>query len=241
MIQNFVSDTEKFTLDNVSSDTLGIYCDYLPPIPMAEQLYTTFNTGADEMGTTPDEVYSDIRYQIRFYTFLPDNFNDTDIKAFCTGKSILMLSHCPNYYFKIRRMSLAVADSTGYGKRIDYVLTLTLAPFRYSTDNDWLDIDLTLPQATIYNIHSRYSKPTMEITATGAITITCQNVEFQVGGIGLAQTITVDSARKLTYSGNTIFVCKTNGEYPLLNVGTNILTFTGDITSVKLKGNWRDY
>ena len=34
---NFVSDTEKFTLDGVSSDTLGLFCDYLQPMNMAEQ------------------------------------------------------------------------------------------------------------------------------------------------------------------------------------------------------------
>ena len=33
MIENFVSETEKFTLDGVSSDTLGLYCDFLPPMP----------------------------------------------------------------------------------------------------------------------------------------------------------------------------------------------------------------
>ena len=241
MIQNFVNDTEKFTLDGVSSDTLGLFCDYLPPVPMAEQLYTTYNTGADEMGTTPDDVFNDIRYQIRFYTFLPDNYNDTDIKAFCQGKSILTLSRCPEYFFKIRRMSLAVVDSIGYGKRIDYVLTLTLAPFRYSTDNDWLDLSETISHSTIYNMHSRYSKPTLQITGSGAITLTCQDVEFKITGLDTDQTVIVDSTRQITYSGNQLWTYKTDGIYPLLNVGTNILEITGTVSDVLIKGNWRDY
>lgn len=241
MIQNFVSDTEKFTLDGVSSDTLGLYCDFLPPIPMAEQLYTTFNTGADEMGTTSDDVFQDVRYQIRFYTFMPDNFNDIDIKAFCTGKQILMLSHCPDYYFKIRRMSLAVTDSSGYGKRIDYVLTLTLAPFRYSIDNDWMELDTSLTQNTIYNLHTRYSKPTFDVTATGNIKITCQDVDFMVTGLTASQQITIDSSRQIVYSGNNLITASFSGEYPLFNVGTNIITLSGDIDEIKVKGNWRDY
>lgn len=241
MIQNFVSDTEKFTLDGVSSDTLGLYCDYLPPVPMAEQLYTTFNVGADEMGTTPDDVFNDIRYQIRFYTFMPDNFNDVEIKAFCQGKSILTLSRCPDYYFKIRRMSLSVGDSIGYGKRIDYVLTLTLAPFRYVTDNEWIDITATKAQSTIYNLHSRYSKPTIQITGTGAIEVLCQDVSFQVTGLDTNQTVVIDSTRQITYSGSNLWTYKTEGSYPLLNVGTNILSFIGTISEVLIKMNWRDF
>ena len=71
MVNNFVSDTEKFSLDGVSSDTLGLFVDFLPPVPLADQRYTDFNTGADEQGTTPDDVFNNIQYQIRFYTFLP--------------------------------------------------------------------------------------------------------------------------------------------------------------------------
>ena len=69
MSLNFTSDTEKFTLDGVSSDTLGLFVDYLAPMPMAEQKYTDFNVGEDEQKTTPDDVFNNITYQIRFYTF----------------------------------------------------------------------------------------------------------------------------------------------------------------------------
>ena len=34
---------------------------------------------------------------------------------------------------------------------------------------------------------------------------------------------------------------KTSGKYPLLNVGGNTISWTGNITSIKYKGNWRDY
>lgn len=240
MIQGFVSDTEKFTLDGTSSDTLGIYCDFLPPVPAAEQLYTTFNTGADEMGTTPDDVFNDIPYQIRFYTFLADDYNDIAIKAFCTGKSILTLSRCPEYYFKIRRMRLTATDSIGYGKRIDYVLTLTLAPFRYAVDNDWNDV-VVLSSTTVYNLHTRYSKPTIQLTGSGAVSILCQGSEFQINGLENNQTVVVDSMRKITYSGNTLLTGKTEGEYPLFNAGTNALQFSQAVTAAKYKGNWRDY
>ena len=241
MINNFVSDTEKFTLDGTSSDTLGLYCDFLPPIPPAEQLYTTFNTGADEMGTTEDDVFNDITYQIRFYTFLADNYNDTAIKAFCTGKKILTLSRCPDYYFKIRRMRLTATDSTGYGKRIDYVLTLTLAPFRYVEDNEWIDVEINLAQTTIYNLHTVFSKPIIEITGTGAVAIICQGQQFLINGLEDNQTVIIDSERKITYSGTEMLTGKTEGDYPMFNVGENILQFSTPITEARYKCNWRDF
>jgi phage-related protein len=33
----------------------------------------------------------------------------------------------------------------------------------------------------------------------------------------------------------------TDGEYPLLGVGSNTISTTGTISSIKYKGNWRDY
>ena len=238
VIVDFVSDTEKFTLDGVSSDTLGLYVDYLPPMPMAEQSYTTVNTGADELLTTPDDVYSDVRYVIRFYTFLPDDYNDTAIKNFCANKSVLTLSRFPDYYFKIRKISLQAADGSGYGKRTDYTLTLTLAPFRYATDNTWITMAAA---GNITNLHTRYCKPEFAITGTGDITLTVQGNTFSVNGLTSSQQVIIDSARHITYSGNTLLTGQTNGQYPLLNVGVNTVSWTGTISQVLYRANWRDY
>ena len=238
MVNNFVSDTEKFSLDGVSSDTLGLFVDFLAPVPLAEQRYTDFNTGADEQGTTPDDVFNNIQYQIRFYTFLPDDYNDTAIKAFCYGKSVLTLSRFPDYYFKIKKTSLQAADGSGYGKRIDYILTLTLAPFRYTVDNE----QITLASGdSIVNEHTRYSKPEFEITGTGDITLTVNGAEFSVKGLETNQTIIIDSSRHVTYSGDTLLIGKTEGKYPLLDVGSNTVSWTGTVSSIKYRGNWRDY
>ena len=238
MVNNFVSDTEKFSLDGVSSDTLGLFVDFLAPVPLAEQRYTDFNTGADEQGTTPDDVFNNIQYQIRFYTFLPDDYNDTAIKAFCYGKSVLTLSRFPDYYFKIKKTSLQAADGSGYGKRIDYILTLTLAPFRYTVDNE----QITLASGdSIVNEHTRYSKPEFEITGTGDIALTVNGAEFTVKGLETNQTIIIDSSRHITYSGDTLLIGKTEGKYPLLDVGSNTVSWTGTVSSIKYRGNWRDY
>ena len=237
VITDFTSDTEKFTLDGVSSDTLGLYCDYLPPMPMAEQKYSDYNLGEDEPLTIPDETFSNIVYVIRFYTFLPDNYNDSAIKSFCFGKSTLTLSRFPDYFFKIRKISLQASDGTGYGKRVDYTLTLTLAPFRYLVSND----EVTLTEAgSVMNGHTRYSKPTFRITGTGDIKLTVNGSDFEVKGLTSGQTVTIDSQRHITYSGNTLLTGKTDGKYPLFNIGSNSVSWTGTVTAVKYRPNWRD-
>ena len=238
IIENFVSDTEKFTLDGVSSDSLGLFCDYLPPMPMAQQKYSEYNIGEDETLVTPDEVFNNISYSIRFYTFLAEDYNDAAIKAFCAGKSTLTLSRFPGYYFKIRKISLQASDGLGYGKRIDYVLTLTLAPFRYLVENPQITLEA---DEDIINEHSRYSKPEFEITGTDDISLVVNGSEFTVEGLTLSQTIIIDSVRHITYSGSTLLTGQTSGKYPLLNVGGNTISWTGNISSVKYKGNWRDY
>ena len=238
MIQNFTSDTEKFTLDGVSSDTLGLFVDFLPPVSLAEQKFTDSNVGEDEQKTTPDDVFNNVTYQIRFYTFLNEDYNDTALKAFCFGKKELTLSRFPDYYFKIRKVSLQAADGSGYGKRIDYTLTLTLAPFRYVVDNNWISL---VSGDDIYNDYTRYSKPLIEIKGTGNIKVTVNGSEFTVNGLNSNQTVYIDSQRHITYSGSTLLTGKTDGKYPLFNVGRNSISWTGTVATVRYKGNWRDY
>ena len=239
MINNFVSDTDYFTLDGVSSNSLGLFCDYLPPIPMAEQRYTDSNIGEDEQFTTPDDVYNNITYRINFYTFKNENYNDFAIKAFCANnKNRLTLSRFPDIYFKIRKISLQAEDTLKYAERIDYTLVLTLAPFRYATENNWISLS---SGDTILSEHSRYSKPLFEITGTGDITLTVNSSAFTVKGLTTNQIITIDSSRRITYSGNTLLTGQTDGKYPLLGKGINSVSWTGTVTSIKYKGNWRDY
>jgi phage-related protein len=149
-----------------------------------------------------------------------------------------MLSRFPDYYFKIKKTSLQAADGSGYGKRIDYSLALTIAPFRYTVDNE----QITLASGdSIVNSHTRYSKPEFEITGTGDITLTVNGAEFTVKGLETNQTIIIDSSRHITYSGDTLLIGKTEGKYPLLDVGSNTVSWTGTVSSIKYKGNWRDY
>lgn len=238
MIDNFTSDTEKFTLDGVSSDTLGLFVEYLSPAFLAEQKYTDSNVGEDEQKTTSDDVFNNVVYQIQFYTFLNEDYNDTAIKAFCFGKSTLTLSRFPGYHFKIRKISLQAIDGTGHGKRIDYTLTLTVAPFRYVDDNEWISL---VAGDDIYNDHTRYSKPLFEIKGTGNITLTVNGSTFTINGLNSNQTVYIDSQRHITYSGSTLITGKTDGKYPLLNIGRNSVSWTGTVATVRFKGNWRDY
>lgn len=238
VITDFVNDSDKFALDGVSSDTLGLFVDYLPPVPMPEQKYNDYNIGEDEQITIPDDVFNNIVYRIRFYTFKPDNFDDSAIKAYCFGKTSLMISRVPNYYYKIRKMSLQVTDSLGYAMRTDYVLTLTLAPFKYLVDND----EVTLAGAgDVVNEHTRYSKPVFKITGTGDIKLTVNGDEFEVKGLTSGQTVVIDSQRHITYSGSTLLTGQTEGKYPLFGVGSNSVSWTGTVTAVKYTPNWRDW
>lgn len=236
MVENFVSD-EKFYLDGVSSDELNLFVAYLPPMPMAEQRYTEYKTGADEGYTTPDDVYNDITYTIKFYTFLNDDYNDTAIKDFCANKKLLSLSRFPGFNFKIRKIKLNASDG-GYGKRIDYILQLTIAPFRYMTDNPLVQAE---NGAYIHNPGTRYSKPIFEIIGTGDIELFVNGASFTVKGLAENQSIIIDSSRYITYSGNTLLTGVTDGKYPMFNIHDNIISWTGDVASVKYRGNWRCY
>ena len=90
------------------------------------------------------------------------------------------------------------------------------------------------------NGHTRYGKPIFRITGTGDIKLTVNGSDFEVKGLTSGQTVTIDSQRHITYSGNTLLTGKTDGKYPLFNIGSNSVSWTGTVTAVKYRPNWRD-
>lgn len=232
---NYTSDYS-ISIDGVSSDTLGVWVSTLVPVPPAKQHYTTGFTGSDEPFSLPDDVYDPIKYTVTFFKFFPASLDDSAIRKYLSKGTLLQLSTLPALFFKILTIDYTISQ-TADNQRIEYNVTFTLKPFRYILDNDWITVT---SGATIANNGTRYSKPLFWLAnASGEVKLTVSGKEHKFKD--LSGDIFIDSERHIIYdSNNQIVTGKDDGIYPLLAVGDNEISFTGTVTSVKVKLNRRE-
>ncbi|MDE6035893.1 MAG: hypothetical protein K2G36_08305 [Ruminococcus sp.] len=226
-----------FKINGISSYTVEIYVDTPSVPPMAQQYYTTYQTNFDENSTYSDNIFDDITYSITFYTFYKD-FDNTDIYSFLADAQTLEISRLPRYYYKIRQLSLDNPENVFRGEKIRYKLNFRLAPFRYFTENPAISV---LNGSVISNNGTRYSKPTLRIVGTGDISVNVNDLTFEVKGLSENQEIIIDSSKFITYSGNELFHNRTTGKYPLLAVGENVISWSGNVKNVEISKNERCY
>ena len=234
---DYTVNTDFFTLDGVSSNTKGIWCDTPPVPPMAKQRYTAYQTGADEDRTTPDESYEDVKYKLTFYT-IEDGYDTRDIYSYIQSAKQLQISRLEGLYFKVRQVDLSSVETAYRGNRIKYTATFTLAPFKYAVDNE----ESTITDGDIVvNNGSRYSKPIIELTGSGDITLGLNGDNFTITLPSDGETVTIDSDRYITYdkSSHEVKHNVVGGLYPMLAVGNNAFTVSGSVSSVKKKKNER--
>ena len=237
---NYTSDYY-FTIDGTSSNTYGLFVETLDPVPHAQQRYSTGITSKPY--GIPNGVYNEIPYNITFHKFYPTDLDDKEIRTFLSKGSILQLSILPTIYFSILTMSTQISQ-TADNKRIDYVLSLTLEPYRYGVNNPWINLT---SGATVKNNGTITALPVIELTdPDGDIKITVNNVEYEIKGLEASGTETpnkvyIDRERFILYDqNNKLLIGKDNGKLPELAVGDNVITWDGTITAVRIKVNWRE-
>lgn len=226
-----------FKINGISSYTVEIYVDTPSVPPMAQQRYSTYQVGADEDSTYPDNIFDDIIYSLTFYTFRKD-FDNTDIYSFLANAQTLEISRLPRYYYKIRQLSLDNPENVFRGEKIRYKLNFRLAPFRYFAENPAISLH---NNSIVCNNGTRYSKPIFRIVGTGDIFVNVNNQIFEVKGLAENQEIIVDSSKFITYSDGELFYNRTVGQYPFLAVGENLISWGGNVKNVEISKNERCY
>ncbi len=82
-----------------------------------------------------------------------------------------------------------------------------------------------------------YSEPVITVYGTGDITLMVGTIIVELEGI--SGSITLDSELQEAYSGTTGMNSAMSGEFPILKPGMNAISWTGNVTKVEVKPNWR--
>ncbi len=116
-----------------------------------------------------------------------------------------------------------------------FTVNFRCQPFFYLSDVE--DIIVSESGAFINNPGSVFSEPVLSVVLTGDAEITVGNSCFAI--TGLTGTVTVDTPLMETYKTYSSHNSHMSGDYPTLQVGQNIIAWSGGVAQIIIKPNWR--
>lgn len=224
-------------INGVSSDTVNIWVDTPPAPPMPKRRVTISQTGIEEDAAVKENSYENSTLNVVCYSFYPEDFDNSDIYSYILGARTIELSRQQGWYYKVRNVTCNNPAVSADGARLKYTFAFQVAPFRYKLDNE--PEVMTGNVIDITNECNFFSRPRIELTATGDITFDCNGDYFYLYGCPEDSEVIIDSERLVTLINNEIVNASTNGKYPLLNVGANRIAVSGTCSNVTIYKNER--
>ena len=99
------------------------------------------------------------------------------------------------------------------------------------------DIEVTSSGTTLTNPGTLPAFPLMEITGSGAVSITIDGKQLIIPDLTTGWV--ADCGNKWILGNNTPQFNAWTGEFPAIPTGTSTITFTGSITKIKITPRWR--
>lgn len=181
-----------------------------------------------------EESYDDAVMPIECFV-RSDNLAEAarDIKGWLNGEGNLSFSEDPEVFYKAKVVNYFDISYLirNYG---EFVVLIDLEPFSYKLGVQ----DLMLVEGgVIYNPGTIESQPLITIYGNGNITIAINGNSINLNGI--SGSITIDSVLQDAYSGSSNLNNQMSGDFPEFKVGANTISWSGAVSYVVIKPNWR--
>lgn len=161
--------------------------------------------------------------------------NDPDkIVRWLRGKGPVIFGNRPDRFYNAEIVNPIPINQIIENQLYNFLVQFKCQPFGYLLDGQDFR---TITNGTILN-HNKadyISLPIITIYGTGSCIVTINNRNFTITEIGTSITIDSSIQKLLCWKENKI-----NGPYPYLDIGENLITWTGTgVTKVEIKPNWR--
>lgn len=215
-----------------SNDIKGLIVTALPPITkprMRTQVLTL--DGRDGSIITPLGFEA---YKKKIKIGLTKGYDIDNLIAWLTGASTLILSTEPDKYYNAQ-----IIESIDFEKLLKYKtaeITLEVQPFKFSTTERQKTFNTTgLQQIKVVNSGNYTAKPTMTIHGSGTINFYVNGEQQFTLELQENDSVTLDSANQEAYDVNGLRNRIMDGNFIVLETGTNTLTWTGTITEIEIE------
>lgn len=201
---------------------------------MARKAIQTSVYGSNGGYTAYDGAYDGYE---RTLTFFVKTAQDalTLIGKFKQTENILEFWYLPNHIYYADMLEASYQPHGTHGWTVE--VSLDMYPFRYVKSP--ADVVMTTA-GTIANPGDIYSEPVIIIEGNGAVSLTIGAQRMQ---LNITQRATIDCRHKrqniYDKDGRLANTQRTTGPFFELAPGRSGVTYTGNITKITIKGNWR--
>jgi len=223
-----------------STNITGLIISELPPITKPKmRVQETKIDGVD--GSIIEELgYESYNKTIRIG--LSKNYDIDRVIEYFTGEGNVVFSNEPNKYYKAY-----IIEQINYEKLLRFkeaTIKFKVQPFKYEHEEEKIvstTEQIENKNIIVENIGNYRSKPIIKIIGTGVTEFILNNnnlftYTFPEG----EDTVVIDSEKQDAYLGIELKNRNMSGEFPVLEVGVNTITWNGSIESVEIsqKSRW---
>ena len=225
--------------NNINSNDLMLIIENTPEVPSSNIKYNTIEIDGGE-DLTQIIGFEDIEFKIDFAYFAnPSEYlsRKQRIDSWLLGNVNKYLIYSLDNFtaYKVKKV---VIDNTTTTSRIarHFTVTFTCTGVKYLTSG-LKPLELTSSGIELNNFGSYESKPLLNIYGSGNITININGNSFTVKSVN--SYVTIDSELKECYKDSTNMGKNMTGDYPILVVGNNTISWSGTVTKIELTPRWR--
>ena len=224
-----------FTFKGIDSREMGVIVTAMPETVRAERRIESITVAGRNGSLHTDEgVYES--YDRTMECALIKRARLDEITAWLVGSGEMTFSTEPD---KVYRVTIANKISIAQMMRVfqKFQVVMDTQPFKYSVNAAGDALELTAP-TTIRNSGTVYSEPIITVFGSGDITLTINGADFPLYGV--QESITIDSEMMEVFKEDTNQNGKYGGvDFPRFEVGKNEISWTGNVSKIKIQPRWR--
>ena len=217
---------------DIDSRELGLFLERCPEKISPKRRDETFTVpGRHGMLTPTDGAFDSYIRSAEF--IVKDEKRLDEICAHFKGSGWLIFSNEPDRKYKARVANqIEFSHVIRHFKR--FVVEFEVQPFGYDIFEQ--TITKTAP-FKLFNIGTFESEPIITIFGNGNITLYVNNKSIYLKEI--TDKIIIDSEMKNAYNNSVSLNYKMSGDFPVLSLGENNISWVGNITKLEIQPNWR--
>lgn len=226
-----------FEWNGVRCTEYGIHVSQQPPptIPAERVTYTDVPGRPGSLTTLEGEdVYEDV--VLTAECFVDSTVRIPEIARWLKGSGKVTFANRAGGFYYAR-----VANQIPFEKILrgnphrSFSVNFRCKPFWYASDVQ--DITVTQSTTVLNNPGSVYAEPVITVYGSGDVTLMVDTMLIDLSD--LTDSITLDTPLMEAYSGSTSMNDHMSGEFPRLPPGASAISWTGNVTKVVVRPNWR--
>lgn len=220
------------TFNGISNVKYGVIITTMPTIPAPEERGEAIEIpGRNGELWRGEGAYQPITINVPIY--VPPSAKLAEVIGWLSGEGQLTFG-ADTAYWRARVSGETHYSPCTFNDGWETTLTFSCDPLRYIPTNA---ITIAASPYTLSNPYTAYAEPLITVTGSGDVTLTIGDISISL--TGLNGMVTLDTSLQECYSGTTLKNDIMTGSFPVLAPGDNVISYSGNVTSLTIDPRWR--